>query len=477
MMPHKPYRLALCWLRRDLRDYDHAALALATQMAEEVIPLFVFDRDILDTLTDRKDRRVSFIWQSVAELRESLQARGGDLWLRHDSARMAVPRLARELGVEAVFCAEDYEQFARERDGAVAAALQAEGMAFHRCKDQVIFAADEVLNRTGRPYAVFTPYSHAWLGRFGPADCAPHVPDWQALSGRQDTSVLEFAALGFDPSELPPMAGMKGAATALAEFMPQIDRYGQQRDFPALPGTSHLAVHLRFGTVSVRQLARLAWQHGGEGATAWLRALIWRDFFFMLLQHFPQVEQGCFHVEFDQLRWDDHPDWFAAWCAGQTGYPLVDAGMRELKLSGMMHNRVRMVVASFLTKDLGIDWRQGERFFADHLLDYDLAANNGNWQWAASTGCDAQPWFRIFNPLTQSEKFDAHGQYIRRWVPELADVPDKYIHAPWTMPPMQQQLAGCVIGQDYPAPIVDHALARERTLARYKAVKKETNNA
>lgn len=256
------------------------------------------------------------------------------------------------------------------------------------------------------------------------------------------------------------------------DFCGRIDRYKQERDYPALNGISRLSAHLRFGTVSVRKLAAYAWTHGSAGALAWLDELIWRDFYHMIVWHHPRVVDANFRSECDRVRWDDAPGLFAAWCDGRTGYPLVDAAMRQLNTTGFMHNRLRMLTASFLTKDLGIDWRLGERYFADRLVDYDLAANNGGWQWAASTGCDAQPWFRIFNPVTQSERFDPQGVFIRVHVPELASVPDRFIHAPWRMPPIEQAAVGLRIGVDYPEPVVDHALARERTLARFAAAKR-----
>jgi deoxyribodipyrimidine photo-lyase len=277
--------------------------------------------------------------------------------------------------------------------------------------------------------------------------------------------------LGFEATDLARLdvaCGMSGARAQLADFASRIEAYADERNFPARPGVSRLSVHNRFGTVSIRAAARLARASSGAGAAAWLDELAWRDFYFQVLWHHPRVGHEAFRHEYAKLAWPNDERLFAAWCEGRTGYPLVDAGMRELVATGYMHNRVRMVVASFLTKDLLVDWRWGERFFARHLLDYDFAANNGGWQWAASTGCDAQPYFRIFNPVTQSERFDADGAYIRAHVPELARVPSPSIHAPWTLSPIEQEAAGCVIGRDYPAPIVDHATQRVRALALYR---------
>ena len=273
--------------------------------------------------------------------------------------------------------------------------------------------------------------------------------------------------VGYDGGIQP---GMSGARVLWDEFSAgRIQRYGALRDFPALKGVSYLSVHQRFGTISIRELVRGARQ---SAADVWLSELIWRDFYFMILDRFPRVVGHSFKPEYDAIQWADRPEAFAAWCAGRTGYPLVDAAMRQLNHSGWMHNRLRMVVASFLTKDLGIDWRLGERYFAEQLNDFDLSANNGGWQWASSSGCDAQPYFRIFNPITQSERFDLEGKFIRRYVPELAKVANKYIHAPWLMGRVEQEGIGVVIGKDYPGPIVDHAQAREETLARYAVVKK-----
>jgi deoxyribodipyrimidine photo-lyase len=264
-------------------------------------------------------------------------------------------------------------------------------------------------------------------------------------------------------------AGMSGGAHLLDDFLQRIDRYQATRDFPAVNGSSYLSVHLRFGTVSVRQLAAAAHQRSGQGAQTWLSELIWRDFYHQILAHHPQVADGnSFKPQYNTLPWPNPPSHYEAWTAARTGYPLVDAAMRQINQTGYMHNRLRMIVASFLTKDLLVDWRLGERYFADKLIDFDLAANSGGWQWAASVGCDAQPWFRIFNPVTQSERFDAQGVFIRHYLPELASLPDKFIHAPWTLPLAEQHRLGCVIGRDYPLPVVDHAVQRVRALALFK---------
>ncbi|WP_371324092.1 deoxyribodipyrimidine photo-lyase [Dechloromonas sp. ZY10] len=481
-MPSATHPSALVWFRRDLRTTDHIPLAAALANAATVYCVFVFDSDILDRLPSRQDRRVEFILGCLHELAAALQARGGDLIVRHGRATEEIPALARQLGVSSVYAGRDYEPAAKQRDAEVAASLATQGQQLHLLRDQVIFDGDAVLTQAGRPYTVFTPYKNAWLKRLTVADyaCADSAsdngrlrPPPPALAG----PLPDLAGLGFATTDLAPLGitpGMSGAQTLWADFRAgRMARYAQLRDFPALKGVSYLSVHLRFGTISPRELVRAALaQAGNAGADTWLSELIWRDFYFMILDRFPHAEHRAFKPEYDAIHWDDWPEGLTAWQQGRTGYPLVDAAMRQLLHSGWMHNRLRMVVASFLCKDLGLDWRHGEAWFARQLNDFDLAANNGGWQWAASSGCDAQPWFRIFNPVTQSEKFDPEGRFIRRYVPELAKVPDKYLHAPWKLARRDQEALGVIIGRDYPAPIVDHAAAREKTLARYAVVKK-----
>ena len=468
---------ALVWFRRDLRDFDHAALYHALKNYQRVFCAFVFDSEILDALPGRCDRRVEFILGCVAELDSALRARGGGLIVRHARARDAIPALAERLGVEAVLANRDYEPAAIARDGDVAERLRLLGITFADFKDQVIFEKSEVLTQGASPFSVFTPYKRAWLKTltdFHLKAYPVHKYAERLAPPPEGEQVPDLAGLGFDATNLVELGiapGMAAGRRLFEDFLKRIGRYKARRDFPAVKGVSYLSVHLRFGTVSIRELARAARDAGVEGADTWLSELVWRDFYFQILWHHPRVVGASFRPEYDRVAWDTDPALFAAWCEGRTGYPIVDAAMRQINHSGYMHNRLRMIVASFLTKDLGIDWRAGEAYFAEHLNDFDLAANNGGWQWAASTGCDAQPYFRIFNPVTQSEKFDPDGSFIRRYLPELAKVPDNYIHAPWTLPPIDQKLAGCVIGTDYPAPVVDHAKARERTLARFGVVK------
>lgn len=468
------YARALVWFRRDLRDYDHAALHQALETSGEVLCAFVFDREILDRLPERADRRVEFIHASVGELQRALQARGGGLMVRHGVARDEIVELAAQSRVDAVFFNHDDDPAALDRDAAVEAALKRRGIAVHHQKDAVIFEREEVLTAAGKPFGVFTPYRNAWLRALTPADLQAYPVDSRAARlAPRSTPLPELEALGFTPTNLGELGlptGMAGGAALLDDFLGRIDRYHLLRDFPAQKGPSYLSVHLRFGTVSVRQLAAAAWQRGGRGAETWLSELIWRDFYHQVLWHRPDLAAGhAFKPQYDRLPWPNPRGHLEAWRAARTGYPLVDAAMRQLNRTGYLHNRLRMVAASFLAKDLLVDWRLGERYFADKLLDFDLAANSGGWQWAASVGCDAQPWFRVFNPVRQSEKFDPEGAFIRRYLPELARVPDAFIHAPWTLPVAGQKQAGCVIGRDYPAPIVDHAVQRARALALFKA--------
>jgi deoxyribodipyrimidine photo-lyase len=478
----KPHQRALFWFRRDLRDHDNAGLYHALKDAEAVWCVFVFDTEILEALPTRNDRRVEFIHGSVVELDAALRERGGGLIVRHGRAREAIPTVASELKVDAVYTNHDYEPAALNRDGEVEDALKSQGMSFHTFKDTVIFEKDEVLTQAGGTFSVFTPYKNAWLKKLETRGdfywrAYPVEKYIKALAKPAAGKIPPLSSMGFESANIRKLGvvpGMSGAEALLSDFLTRIAGYKDARDFPAVKGVSYLSVHNRFGTVSIRRLVNeaLLAQAEGIGPATWLSELVWRDFYFQILWHHPRVATRSFKPEYDAIRWSDDKLLYAAWCEARTGYPIIDAAMRQIAQTGYMHNRLRMIVASFLTKDLHIDWRAGERYFADNLIDFDLAANNGGWQWAASTGCDAQPYFRIFNPVSQSEKFDPRGKFIRRYVPELARVPDAYIHAPWTMPPLEQQAASCVVGRDYPAPVVDHALAREKTLAMYAVVKK-----
>ncbi|MEH6434642.1 cryptochrome/photolyase family protein [Massilia sp. DD77] len=481
---------SLVWFRRDLRAFDHAALyealAGARARAAHVYCAFIYDTDILDGLP-RDDARLRFIHTSLASLDAELRRLGGYLIVRHGRAIEAIPALASELDVKTVHVSTDYEPSAVERDALVAEQLARQGKSLLSHKDQVVFEKDEVLTLAGQPFSVFTPYKNAWLKRLAamPETLAAYPVDnvAHAFAAPDGPSALPpLAAIGFEDGAPPLPAGMEGAEQLFEAFLEDIAGYGRARDFPAEDATSRLSAHLRFGTTSIRHLVRTARQlidagAGGAGAATWLSELIWRDFYAMILDRHPRVATRAFKPAFDAVRWEDGPEaeeLFAAWCEGRTGYPLVDAAMAQLNRTGFMHNRLRMVTASFLVKDLGIDWRRGERYFALKLNDYDLASNNGGWQWAASTGCDAQPWFRIFNPVTQSQKFDAKGEFIRRWVPRLLKLDAKEIHAPWLLAPERLAEKGVVLGESYPLPVVDHDQARKRTLERFGVVKKES---
>lgn len=420
----------LFWFRRDLRLEDNKGLYYALQENKDVLPVFIFDKNILDKLENKADRRVEFIHHSVQLLKQQLEALGSSLLVV-----CADPvNFYSQVNPAAVYTNHDYEPYARQRDETVAGILSASGSSLKTFKDQVIFEKDEIVKDNGSPYTIFTPYSRKWKA---------------ALSSRQ---LKAFPVLKYTDNlrKMPPLrlpSLQEIGFTATGTLFPVrtikfsvISNYHQQRNFPALEGTSRLSVHLRFGTVSIRKLAALALKKNDT----WLNELIWRDFYQMILWHFPSVETKAFKPAFDRIKWRNNEEEFNSWCQGTTGYPIVDAGMRELNNTGFMHNRVRMIVASFLTKHLLIDWRWGEAYFAEKLLDYDLAANNGGWQWAAGSGCDAVPYFRIFNPELQARKFDPQGDYIRRWVPE--------------------------VGTDrYTQPIIPHAVARERALKVYKA--------
>ena len=482
---------ALVWFRRDLRAHDHAALYHALRAARRVWCVFVFDRDLLDSLP-RRDRRVEFIHAALVDLDRQLRALGTQhgnsgvrLLVRHGCARDELVALTSTLGVQAVYANHDDEPYAQQRDAAVRAALAEASIALHTGKDHVVFERSEILTLAGTPYTVFTPYKNAWLKKLEPFFVQAYPVDRYAasLAAAPDgvaTELPTLEAIGFERSNLRELqipTGRSGAQALLADFLTRIDDYAEARDFPARKGPSYLSVHLRFGTVSIRELAAAALARIGSaapGAAVWLAELVWRDFYHQVLHHHPHVVGASFKPEYERIVWEHgaHADaLFQAWCEGRTGYPLVDAAMAQINQTGYMHNRLRMVVASFLTKDLGLDWRRGEAYFATHLNDFDLAANNGGWQWAASTGCAAQPYFRVFNPTSQSQKFDPGARFIRRYLPALAALPDAALHAPWEARPVDLAHAGIELGRDYPLPIVRHSEARTRTLARYAVVK------
>lgn len=456
----------LCWIRRDLRLHDHAALSEALSHGETHI-VFIFDSYILSKLKDQRDLRITFIHQSLVEIEKELQKRGSSLHILYGKPEDEIPLLAQALQVSAVYTNRDYEPYAKERDQKVQKKLKSLKIAFEQFKDSVIFEKREVLTNSGGLYKVFTPYKNKWLEVFEKTGKTISLFDGPLSNLAKFTnpkSILKkdwFQEIGFQ--ENPPIikGGSKAALKRLSEFSEKIDDYQKTRDYPILEGTSGLSPYLRFGNISVRDMLRAAVSSSSAGAKVWLSEIIWRDFYQAILDAYLHVTKGSFKREYDQIKYPGKAQDFKAWCQGQTGFPLVDAAMRCLNETGLMHNRLRMVVASFLTKILLVDWRLGEAYFAEKLLDFDLAANNGGWQWSSSSGCDAQPYFRIFNPYTQSVKFDPEGRFIRKWVPELEKLNPKEIHRPDTL-----------LNPQYPVPIVSYEGNRLRCLDMYAIVKK-----
>lgn len=426
------------WFRRDLRLYDNAGLYHALRGDHPVLPVFIFDRNILDELEDRTDRRVEFIHLALQEIQQQLLKLGSSLDVRYGKPADIYKELLREYDVRTIFTNHDYEPYARERDSSIEKLLKENNTGFCTFKDQVILEKDEVLKDDGKSYTVFTPYSRKWKAVVTDFHLKPYPNKkyFKNFYKQPESKIPALKEMGFEST---------GLSFPEKEWKGQVIRnYKEQRDIPSVQGTSRLSVHLRFGTISIRTLAAEA----GALNETFLNELIWRDFYHMILWHFPKVVGHAFKREYDKIRWRNNEKEFKAWCDGKTGYPIVDAGMRELNVTGFMHNRVRMIVASFLTKHLLIDWRWGEAYFAKKLLDFDLAANNGGWQWAAGSGCDAAPYFRVFNPYLQTKKFDPELKYVRKWVPEFEEL-------------------------TYPQPIVEHEVARKRCLETYAAALKK----
>lgn len=468
---------ALVWHRRDLRVDDNRALFECLSAGFEPVGCFLFDDAILGSLAP-SDRRVDFIAQSAAILARSYARHGCDFEFLRGAPSEQIPAAAARLGCVAVFTNRDYEPSAKERDISTADALAMRAIPLSLFKDHVIFESGEVLSLSGKTFSVFTPYKNAWLAAFhrDPPTIFPSsaLMAKLRLPPRKASSPPSLPSLGFSTAGLSSLGlspGEPGAKSAAKAFALRISAYGAERDFPSLPATSRLGTHLRFGTASIRRMAAWASSVGGAGAQTWLSELIWRDFYSALLDSEPRLAGGeCHQRKYGALHWENDPAKLSAWKAGQTGVPIVDAAMRELASTGHMHNRCRMIAASYLCKHLDCDWRLGEEHFASLLMDYDFASNNGGWQWSASTGADAQPYFRIFNPALQSARFDADGLYIKHWVPELAACPSSLIHSPADAKPGLLAASGIALGQDYPFPLVGHAAARIRAIAKYKAL-------
>jgi deoxyribodipyrimidine photo-lyase len=427
-----PESVTIFWFRRDLRLHDNHGFYEALKNSKAVLPVFIFDKNILDELPDKKDRRVSFIHQSLNKLNVEFQKQNSSLLAIHDEPLNAFKIICNSFIIKAVFTNHDYEPYAIERDLKIKEWLQTKNISFHSFKDQVIFEKDEVAKSDGTPYTIFTPYSKVWKQKLI-AETGRSFPSNKLLANLFTTKPFRFPPLlelGFERS-----AGEFPSSEINKKI---ISNYHLTRNLPAVNGTSKLSIHLRFGTVSVRELVALAFKTNEQ----WLNELIWRDFFMMILYKFPHVVSRSFKKKYENIEWRNNETEFKKWCNGETGYPIVDAGMRELNETGFMHNRVRMIVASFLTKHLLIDWRWGEAYFAEKLLDYELSSNNGNWQWAAGCGCDAAPYFRIFNPTEQTKRFDPDKLYIKKWIKNYTS--------------------------DYLTPIVEHNFARKRALEVFK---------
>jgi deoxyribodipyrimidine photo-lyase len=475
------------WFRRDLRLNDNTALHAAGEAAGgAIIPLFIID-DRLFRGRFASPARSSFLLASLRVLAAMLAERGSRLIIRRGEPLPILLDLARHSGAAAAYWNRDYSPFAIERDSTIKQSLREQGLDARSFKDLVCYEIDEILSKEGKPYTVYTPYARRWHVQLV-ADGYAVLPapelvaaDRFSLSKLDTSPIPEPAEFGMTCDQSLPAAGEIAGRDLLGAFTDlrhrhHIGGYQQARDLPALPATSRLSAHLRLGTLSVRQCLAQAFggaERGADaaGVQAWVGELAWREFYIQVLYHHPHVLRGAFKPQYDTLEWENDAELFAAWTEGRCGYPIVDAAMRQLRREAWMHNRCRMIVASFLTKDLLIDWRWGERYFMQQLVDGDPAANNGGWQWAAGTGTDAQPYFRIFNPTSQGTKFDPAGDYVRRYVPELQHVPDKYIHEPWKMPPAEQRRAGLELGRDYPRPIVDHKEQRERALEMYRRVR------
>ncbi|HTN17742.1 MAG TPA: deoxyribodipyrimidine photo-lyase [Chitinophagaceae bacterium] len=427
-------KVTLFWFRRDLRLEDNAGLYHALRCHKNVLPVFIFDEEILQQLEDKQDARVNFIYHTVQALKQQLNEWGSDLLSFYGQPKEIFKELCKTYDIQAVYANRDYEPYARDRDAAVKDDLGKKGISFFTYKDQVIFDEAEVTKDDGSPYTVFTPYSKRWKAKLNDfyTRSYPNLRYQANFLAIKPSKMLSLPDIGFRELEIEvPSAKVK---------LPVLRTYQETRDFPAMEnGTTCFGIHFRFGTVSIREMVRLAQKH----SESWLNELIWREFFMSILWHFPYVQESAFKPKYNFIPWRNNEQEFQAWCEGRTGYPIVDAGMRQLNVTGLMHNRVRMITASFLVKHLLVDWRWGEAYFAEKLLDYDLAANNGNWQWAAGCGCDAAPYFRVFNPYEQTKRFDKDHAYIRKWVPEFEE-------------------------ESYPKPIVEHKFARERVLEVYR---------
>lgn len=465
----------LCWIRRDLRLHDHHALSAALANGSTYL-VFVFDEKILSKLPNIADRRMTFIMDSLKEIELNLNTHGSSIKICYGDPKIEIPKICDELSINTLYINRDYEPSAKARDEAIIKTLAKKNIDVQAFKDHVFYEKHEVLTGQREIYKVFTPYKNKWLETFRGHDSvvANYKCNLKNLAPYQNIeSVLKkdwYKVIGFLPAESLLAGGTKEAMKRLNHFKKYISNYKEARNIPALNQTSNLSPYIRMGNLSIRDMIRLSLEKKNVGYETWLSEIIWRDFYQVILDVYPKVENHCFKSNYDKIVWSGSKKNFQLWCEGNTGYPIVDAAMRCLNATGLMHNRLRMVVASFLTKTLLVDWRLGERYFAEKLLDYDMAANNGGWQWSASTGVDAQPYFRIFNPYNQSEKFDSAGIFIREWCPELKYFSNKLIHYPHESDLVDQIEAKCFIGKDYPHPIVAYKEQKEKALAMFKAI-------
>lgn len=465
---------ALVWIRRDIRLHDHHALSQALEDHDQVYLCFVFDKNILEPLP-KKDKRLTFIHQGLKEISQHLLEHGSDIEILHGDPTEEIPRYIEKCGAKALYYNRDYEPYALKRDQKVTKTLKDKGVTVKSFKDSVLFEKEDILNKQGGIYKVFTPYKRAWYEKFR-EDYGSQIPQYSFKYSNLAPHKVKKSisnndwhqSLGFE-EELPPLeGGVENGRKHLSRFRNHIQDYEKARDFPALEKTSNMSPYIRHGMVSVRDLLRRGLEDKTSGHQIWTSEVIWREFYQMILANFPHVQKKCFKPEYDNIKWIGGTKELKAWKEGQTGFPIVDAAMRCLNETGMMHNRLRMIVASFLCKTLLVNWKKGEEYFALKLLDFDLAANNGGWQWSASTGTDAQPYFRIFNPTSQSEKFDPDGEFIKKWCPELSGFSKKRIHEPSKADMLEQAEAKCTLGEHYPFPVVDYKLNRQKALDMYK---------
>jgi deoxyribodipyrimidine photo-lyase len=465
---------ALCWLRRDLRLSDQRALAHACQNHDEVQLCFIFDSQILAKISDHTDQRISFIHQGLLEIEKEISSKyKASLHIEYGDPVQIIPELCKKFKVSSLYLNADYDPYSKIRDQKVKISVESMGLKFYSYKDHVIFEKHEVLTQGSDYYKVFTPYKNQWRQEAtkNPQSHADFKPHLEKLSPYQNTHSLInsdwFKKINFEEVKPIMAGGEKEARKRFQNFKKKMDAYHKDRDFPYLEGTSNLSAYLRFGMISTRELVRYYLENTSEGAKSWLNEIIWRDFYHMILDAFPHVAKKSFKEKYDGIKWPGDQKLFKAWCEGRTGVPIVDAAMRELNQTGMMPNRLRMVVGSYLCKILLVSWQKGEAYFRDKLFDYDLAANNGGWQWCSSTGCDAAPYFRIFNPYTQSKKFDPEAKYIKKWLPELSALPSKVIHDLKSLDANGEKKLDFFLDKDYPSPIVDYEQKRKECLALF----------